>query len=197
MSGELTLFILRIAFLAVLWMFIFSIIYALRSDLFGTRASEYQRSIEQSREQSRQQTFAAATPAAATEKPVVTVNRPVADGSDATGSPYVRQAATQPEPPAFGGDPEIVLTSGPLTGERIDLDGTLTIGRNPRSDLVLHDEYSSTNHARISRSGNEWMLQDLDSTNGTYVEGRRIHGSVPLRPGDSVRIGTTTFELRA
>lgn len=222
MTGELTLFILRLAFLAVLWIFVFSIIYALRSDLFGTRASEYQRSLEQSR----QQTFGAAvngTPAAAAVAPVSASaaappmpaptplsNRgaraePVGAGH-ATGlssADIPTQAVAQQRPEssaqtAVVRPSRLLLTSGPRRGQELHLDARpLSIGRHPDSDLVIADDYSSTHHARLVPSGASWMLQDLDSTNGTFVEGRRISSSVPLSAGQSVRIGTTTFELRA
>ena len=61
---------------------------------------------------------------------------------------------------------------------------------------MLDDDYSSTRHARIFPSEGGWYVEDLGSTNGTFVEGRRITESTPVRVGSSVRIGTTTFELR-
>lgn len=102
MTSELTLLVLRLGFLAVLWIFVFSIIYALRSDLFGTRASEYQRRMEQ---QSLQQTFGAAdqaptaTPPHATSPPprphLAARQPPRAPARSTSSSPRVRAAASR------------------------------------------------------------------------------------------------------
>ncbi|GGA68916.1 phosphopeptide-binding protein [Pseudoclavibacter endophyticus] len=186
MTSELTLLVLRLAFLAVLWIFVFSIIYALRSDLFGTRASEYQRRVEA---QSRQQTFAGAE------------NRPLP--AAAGGAPAAAPApagAPRPQGNATAAPPRkarIHLTSGPKRGTEVLLgDEPLTIGRAPDSGLVIQDDYTSTRHARIERQGTAWRIVDLDSTNGTYLAGSRVTGSAELPAGTPVRIGTTTFELR-
>ena len=91
----------------------------------------------------------------------------------------------------------IVITSGPRSGLELDLPQTgLTIGRSSGSGLQIKDDYTSNNHAKIVRWRDQWVVQDLGSTNGTFVEGRRITESTPVRVGSSVRIGTTTFELR-
>lgn len=212
MTSELTLMVLRLGFLAVLWIFVFSIIYALRSDLFGTRASEYQRRVEA---QSRQQTFAAsdgsAAPAAsppapqpvAAPAPVPAPSGPSAS-SDAptTMTPHQAPAGAggHGAPPASGGHERTArlhVTSGPKRGTEVLLRGDpVTIGRAPDSDLVVQDDYTSTHHARIMNQQGRWMIHDLDSTNGTYVGGRRVTQPTPLQPGTPVRIGTTTFELR-
>lgn len=201
MTSELTLMVLRLGFLAVLWIFVFSIIYALRSDLFGTRASEYQRRVEA---QSRQQTFAAsegAAPAPAAA-PVVAHSAPAPPHgatapSDAptTANPRFRQN----EPAAAGQSrpARLHVTSGPKRGTEVLLRGEpVSIGRSPDSDLVVHDDYTSTHHARVVNQDGRWYVHDLDSTNGTYVAGQRVTRPTPLRPGTPVRIGTTTFELR-
>jgi pSer/pThr/pTyr-binding forkhead associated (FHA) protein len=80
---------------------------------------------------------------------------------------------------------ELVLTSDPLT-----------IGRSAESGLVIRDEYTSTHHARLMLWGDDWMIQDLDSTNGTFLDGNRVSIPVPVPPNTPVRIGTTSFELR-
>ncbi|SJM63033.1 FHA-domain-containing proteins [Gulosibacter sp. 10] len=61
---------------------------------------------------------------------------------------------------------------------------------------MIQDDYTSTRHARLLNWDGAWMLQDLDSTNGTFINGERVTQPVELRRGVSVRIGTTTFELR-
>ncbi len=75
-------------------------------------------------------------------------------------------------------------------------DDLVTIGRSSDSTLVIVDEYTSTYHARLARTGGEWILTDLDSTNGTRLDGARVTKSVPVPPYTPVTIGTTTFELR-
>ena len=61
---------------------------------------------------------------------------------------------------------------------------------------MIQDDYTSTRHARLLNWNGTWMVQDLDSTNGTYVDGERVSQPTAIGPGRTVRIGTTTFELR-
>lgn len=184
MTSELTLLVLRLGFLAVLWIFVFSIIYALRSDLFGTRASEYQRRMEQSR----QQTFGAAAPADATG---------AVPAAAAAGAAAGAATATATRPRSQTSRRRLVVTAGPRRGLELDLaNEPLTIGRAKDSGLVIQDDYASTNHARLNRYDDDWVIEDQHSTNGTYVDGERISAPTRLSPGTPVRIGTTTFELR-
>ncbi|HWS50760.1 MAG TPA: FHA domain-containing protein, partial [Microbacterium sp.] len=93
----------------------------------------------------------------------------------------------------------LVITSGPKAGLELPL-GTdsLTIGRSSESALVIRDDYTSSHHARLLLRGDVWAIQDLDSTNGTFVAGQRVAGSpVSLSLGTPVKVGATTFELRA
>ncbi|MGI9047936.1 MAG: FHA domain-containing protein [Rubrobacteraceae bacterium] len=71
---------------------------------------------------------------------------------------------------------------------------TTSLGRSPDSDVVLgKDDFVSGRHAQLSRHGGLLYVEDLDSTNGTYVNGRKTVGATPLRAGDTVRVGSTTF----
>jgi pSer/pThr/pTyr-binding forkhead associated (FHA) protein len=72
----------------------------------------------------------------------------------------------------------------------------ITIGRSADSGLIIRDDYTSTHHARLMLWNDEWMVQDLDSTNGTFLAGKRV--SVPTQiPLDTpVKVGQTSFELR-
>ena len=63
--------------------------------------------------------------------------------------------------------------------------------------LVIRDDYTSSQHARLMLWGEQWMLQDLDSTNGTWLDGERVHAPVPVKVGSPIKVGATTFELRA
>lgn len=72
--------------------------------------------------------------------------------------------------------------------------GTTSIGRSSASDIVLkNDDYASGQHARLTRHGGLLYVEDAGSTNGTYVNGRKTVGATPLRSGDRVRVGSTTF----
>ncbi|MDF1477785.1 FHA domain-containing protein [Leifsonia sp. H3M29-4] len=166
--GELTLLLLRIAFLAVLWGFVFAIVYALRSDLFGQKP----------RRMPQPAGAAAAPPAAA----------PVAPP---------RPAVVGPEPTPSTVATRLVITSGAKEGLEVDLpDEQLTIGRSNESGLVIRDDYTSTHHARLLRWPEGWVIQDLDSTNGTFLDGVRVIVPTAVPLGVPVKIGTTSFELR-
>ncbi len=72
----------------------------------------------------------------------------------------------------------------------------LTIGRSSESGLVIRDDYTSTHHARLVLWGDEWVVQDLDSTNGTFLNGVRVNAPTPVPLNTPIKIGTTSFELR-
>jgi pSer/pThr/pTyr-binding forkhead associated (FHA) protein len=105
-----------------------------------------------------------------------------------------RGAAYAPRP---SGESELVVedseTLAPETRYLIR-DGATSIGRSSASDIVLkNDDYASGRHARLTRHAGLLYVEDLSSTNGTFVNGRKAVGATPLRHGDSVRIGSTTF----
>ena len=181
MSGELTLLILRVGFLIVLWAFVFAIVYALRSDLFGRKAQ-------------RLPADAAADPFAPAQAAPAAAPAPVA-------APYVSPAAPTSPFRARGADTgpakHLVITSGPKEGLEIELPREqLTIGRSGESGLVIRDDYTSTHHARLMLWNDGWVVQDLDSTNGTYLDGKRVTVPTPIPVNTPIKIGTTTFELR-
>jgi pSer/pThr/pTyr-binding forkhead associated (FHA) protein len=96
-----------------------------------------------------------------------------------------------------GAPTHLLVTEGGLTGTRIGLTGApVLIGRANDSTLVLEDDYASTRHARISLQDNMWVVEDLGSTNGTYLGQRKIDSPVPLEIGVPLRIGKTVLELR-
>ena len=73
-------------------------------------------------------------------------------------------------------------------------DGATSIGRSSASDIVLKsDDYASGRHARLTRHGGLLYVEDMGSTNGTFINERKTVGATPLRHGDTVRIGSTTF----
>lgn len=159
--SELTLLVMRLALLALLWFFVFSLATILRGDLYGTRV----------------------------------VARSAKDRGDAKVKPAKRRlprpVRTQNESAA------LVVTAGGLAGTSLRLKpaGTL-IGRNPECALVLDDDYASGRHCRVFHDGSGWVVEDLGSTNGTFVGNRPITEPTPISPGGSIRIGRTVIELR-
>jgi pSer/pThr/pTyr-binding forkhead associated (FHA) protein len=93
---------------------------------------------------------------------------------------------------------QLLVTQGPLTGTRISLDSRpILIGRADDSTLVLDDDYASTRHARIAQQGDDWYVEDLGSTNGTYLDRAKVTGPTRVPLGVPVRIGKTVIELRS
>jgi pSer/pThr/pTyr-binding forkhead associated (FHA) protein len=91
----------------------------------------------------------------------------------------------------------LVVTEGALVGARITLSAQpVLIGRADDSTLVLNDDYASTRHARLSPRGSEWYVEDLGSTNGTYLDRAKVTTAVRVPIGTPVRIGKTVIELR-
>lgn len=170
--SELTLLVLRFGFLLLLWAFVFAIVYALRTDLFGQRVRRLPEG-------------AAANAATAPATPAAGVY---------PSSPLAPPSTT---PTTSKDAKRLVITSGAKEGLEIDL-GTepLTIGRSSDSGLVIRDDYTSTHHARLMLWDDGWVIQDLDSTNGTFLNGARVSTPTPVPLNTPVRIGTTSFELR-
>ncbi len=183
--SELTLLVLRIGFLLLLWLFIFGIVYALRSDLFGHRVRKMK---------------ADAAPVAASAAPAAV---PAAARATAPTADAYTATAPRASPSADAGmatstnTTRLVITSGPKAGTEFPL-GTesVTIGRSGDSSLVIRDDYTSTHHARLMLWNDEWMLQDLDSTNGTFLAGTRVTVPTKVPLNATVKIGATSFELR-
>ena len=171
--SELVLLLLRIGFLLLLWFFVFGVIYSLRADLFGMKVRKVPADGD-----------AAAAPAPSTPPAPA---RPAASKPVTTGPATIATAK------------RLVITSGPKAGLELALGAeTLTIGRSSDSALVIRDDYTSSHHARLLLRGDSWAIQDLDSTNGTFVAGQRVSGNpVSLSLGTPVKVGATTFELRA
>ncbi|QEV98680.1 FHA domain-containing protein [Microbacterium caowuchunii] len=170
--SELTLLLLQIGFLVLLWFFVFAVVYSLRADLFGVRVRK--------------------------------LPEPAAAGAAPTAAPAAAPRTTKPATKKSKGGKattdtvsRIVITSGPKAGLVLPL-GTepLTIGRSSESGLVIRDDYTSSHHARLMLWGDQWMIQDLDSTNGTWHNGERVVSPVPVLVGAPIKVGATTFELQ-
>jgi hypothetical protein len=157
--SELTLFLIRIAYLAILWIFVLSAISVIRSDMFGARVPEAARG---------------------------------ARGERAGKAPKPPKPAGKRRAPTH-----VAVTEGSNVGERADLDhAPILIGRGSDAAIRLDDDYVSTRHARIAASGDQWFVEDLGSTNGTYVGSVRITQPTTITLGTQVRIGKTILELR-
>jgi len=92
---------------------------------------------------------------------------------------------------------KLVVTEGPLTGTVIPLNtAQVTIGRAPDSTVVIEDDYASSRHARVYPSEGAWVVEDLGSTNGTWIDRTRITTPTVLPVGVPLRVGRTTLQLQ-
>jgi pSer/pThr/pTyr-binding forkhead associated (FHA) protein len=166
--SELTLTLLRLGYLVLLWVFVLSIVAVLRRDVFGTRVTR-----REAPAGTPARGVAPARPAPARPAPVDTDDR--------------RRAART-----------LVVTEGSLQGTTLSLgQAPVLIGRAPECTLVLEDDYASNRHARLFYRDGVWMVEDLGSTNGTFLGRNRVEQPTPVEPGGAaVRIGRTVMELR-
>ena len=81
------------------------------------------------------------------------------------------------------------------SGERVDVDAAVVIGRGPECDLSISDTYLSSRHARVANDSGDLSIEDLGSTNGTYVNQELVAGRVHLERGDIVQVGGILFEV--
>jgi hypothetical protein len=155
--SELTLFLIRIAYLAILWIFVLSAISVIRSDMFGARVPEAARGADAARKEKR---------------------------------------GSKKQPPKRRGSPtHVIVTEGSNVGERADLENApVLIGRGSDAGIKLDDDYVSTRHARIAASGDQWFVEDLGSTNGTFLNGMRVAAPAVLQPGDQLQVGHTVLD---
>ena len=176
--SPLTLLLLQGGFLVLLWFFVFGVVYSLRADLFGVKVRKLP-------EPAASPAPSGPAPTASPNAVTTQVKRPAAAAAPAGGLATTDAVS------------RIVITSGPKAGLELPL-GTepLTIGRSSESGLVIRDDYTSSHHARLVLWGDQWMLQDLDSTNGTFHDGTRVASPVQVRSGAPIKVGATTFELR-
>ena len=134
--------------------------------------------------------------------------------NDLSGSKVVRVPAAAPAPVAAaprvppvprGSRPKrgsvarkLVVTEGALAGTTVSLgEGPVTLGRADDSTLVLTDDYASSRHARLVPGDGAWLVEDLGSTNGTYLGTAKVVRPTPVPVGAQIRIGKTVLELRS
>jgi hypothetical protein len=161
--NALTLTLIRVAFLAVLWLFVIAAIGVVRTDLLGTVTTKVRRGRNQ----------------------------------PAPMAPQQAPRPPRPTKPGRGTPRFLVVTEGGLAGVSIDLaDQQITMGRANDATLVLNDDYASTYHARIFPQDGQWLVEDLGSTNGTYLDRQKVIRPTPVPLGVPIRIGKTVLELR-
>lgn len=157
---ELTLMLIKLAYLAILWIFVLGAISVIRSDMFGARV----------------------------------------DASGAPGRQEQRASQKQARKPAKtprGTPSKVVVVDGPSSGSTAPLDqGEVLIGRGADAAIRLDDDYVSTRHARIGSANGTFYVEDLGSTNGTYIGSQRITQATAIQLGSRVRVGKTTLELK-
>ncbi|HYB17378.1 MAG TPA: FHA domain-containing protein [Streptosporangiaceae bacterium] len=159
--SALSLTIIRVGFLAVLWLFVIAAIGVVRTDLLGGPASSTRRSRARQAQAARQP-------------------RPARPQRAGRGSPRF-----------------LVVTAGALKGTSLDLaQQQITLGRANDATLVLNDDYASSRHARIFPQDGQWIVEDLGSTNGTYLDRQKVTRPTPVPLGVPIRIGKTVLELR-
>ncbi|HXZ66263.1 MAG TPA: FHA domain-containing protein [Streptosporangiaceae bacterium] len=156
---ELTL--IRIGFLAVLWLFVIAAVGVVRTDLFS-QVSHRRRRV-----------------------------------TTAPASPPQLKPADRPPRPSRVAPQHLLVTAGALAGTTLGLtDQQITIGRADDATLVLADDYASTRHARLFPQDGQWLVEDLGSTNGTYLDRQKVTAPTPVPIGVPIRIGKTVLELR-
>jgi pSer/pThr/pTyr-binding forkhead associated (FHA) protein len=166
--NALTLTLIRLAFLAVLWLFVIAAVGVVRTDLFGPSVAGRR----QSRKQARKRQQSRPRPAQPAKPP---------------RAGKAGRAAPQ----------QLLVTGGDLAGTSMGLaDQQITIGRANDATLVLTDDYASSRHARLFPQDGQWIVEDLGSTNGTYLDRQKVTQPTPVPVGVPIRIGKTVLELR-
>ena len=166
--SELTLTLIRLGFLAVLWLFVLSAVSVIRSDMFGARVE----------------------------------NRKAAKQPRAAQPPKPAKPPKSPKPRSLRrGDRHaprsLVVVDGPDKGQSAPLgEKPILIGRGTDAAIRLDDDYVSTRHARVASNGEQWFVEDLGSTNGTYLGHQRVTTPTPITLGTPIRVGKTVLELR-
>jgi FHA domain len=167
MTG-LTVTVMKLGLLAILWVFVLLALGVVRSDLFGAGARA-------ARGRSQPKQAPAAPPVGVASGVAAPANRP------RRGVPN-----------------RLEVVSGSLTGTSVPLTGVqITLGRAHDSTIVLDDDFASSHHARIYPDANgQWIVEDLGSTNGTYLDRTKLNAPTPVPLGVPIRIGKTALELK-
>ncbi|TLQ01021.1 FHA domain-containing protein [Nesterenkonia salmonea] len=164
--SELAITVLQFGLLLLLWILILSIIAAQGRDMMVSKRAR--------------------TRAPRNDAPA---SAPEAESTPAT----VHHSGKTPRPRPR----RLVISEGPLVGTEIELGSIpIMLGRAQECTVVLDDDYSSGKHARLFPQGSRWFLEDLGSTNGTWLGDEQLTRASTVEPGDRIRIGKTVLELR-
>jgi len=178
--NELVLLLVKIGYLTLLWAFVLLAVRAVRADL-----------LEPTRRRVRRDGPVGGGPVGRGPAPRAP-GRP-RPAQPRAGAPL----SSPPNSPNAYPPSKLVVTKGPLAGTVIPLTGEpITIGRAPDSTLVLDDDFASGRHARLVPHDGRWFVEDLNSTNGTFLEHTKVTTPMPVSLGAPVRIGKTVLELR-
>lgn len=166
--SELAITVLQFGLLLLLWILVLSIIAAQGRDMMISKRS---------RTRGHRTTNSAAPQAA-----------------ESTGTPAtVHHTGQQPRPRPR----RLVVSEGTLVGTEVELGSApIMLGRAEECTVVLDDDYASGKHARLFPQGSRWFLEDLGSTNGTWLGDEQLTRASTVEPGDRIRIGKTVLELR-
>ena len=164
--SELALTLARFTFLGLLWLFVIFALIALRRDMRGDTSPSAE---------------AAASSSRGTRTPRT--------GRSARSGRTSRRSKVK--------GTRLVVVEGPLTGTEVPLEGAqVTLGRAPDSTIVIDDDYASSRHARIYESEGAWVVEDLGSTNGTWLDRTRLTTPTVLPVGAPLRVGRTTLVIQ-
>jgi hypothetical protein len=112
----------------------------------------------------------------------------------AGGRGKTAKSGNEPEMPA--GPSSVVVYADGVKPRTVPLTASTVVGRAPECDLLVDDTYASQQHARIFGKSGSWYVEDLGSTNGTFVNDQKLAAPAMVQPGDRIRVGTTVLELR-
>ena len=170
--GQLSLTLLRLGFLVLLWVLVLSAIAVLRADIYGTRVLARGRGLKRRKSRPLK-----------TSPPERKSTRADSPGARAKGNP--RNSSSY-----------LAVVAGPLKGTTLPLGAKpVFIGRSSSATLVIDDDYCSAKHVRIFRENDAWMVEDLGSTNGTYLNDAKLSEPTPIESGMRIRLGETALEV--
>lgn len=165
--SDLSLFLIKVGYLALLWIFVLVVAAAMRRELMPRRRRPANRK--------------GTTPVVPTRPPAAAV----------------ATAPVKPRKGKRGQARTLAVTAGPLVGTTLPLTETpITVGRAADNTVVLDDDYASSHHARLRPFDGGWVVEDLGSTNGTFLDKAKVVAPTPVPLGVPVKIGKTVLELR-
>ena len=188
--SEQVLNVLKLSLLGLIYLFFARVLWTVRSEVRAPRPQPMTRAAA-SQPPAQQQPVPAPSPHA----PTAPQSRPATPASEAPATKRTRKP-----PKGRGGRAArlVILEPRQRRGVAIAVTNTeITLGRDPQCTISIQDDsFVSTLHLRIYDFDGQPMVEDLNSTNGTFVNGNRLHGSRLLQPGDRIQVGTTVIEAQ-